>query len=253
MSVTGQSGVGRIRWFNDFAGAEIPVANAVAYGTTAGGCNYYLGDFKLIGDLAETDTGAVSTDKANGYILLSGNDEDGKGAAIATGVNLSPALNGTIVVEARLERAVLTAGTVFVGLMGAAVDDVAEPITCATTVLTKVTHCVGFLLNSELSAADGLWHMPYLLAADTTQTSSDVEASQTAVATESDVVRLEVDNNGAARWYINGILEQSVGAGLAATTTTLMAAAVGCWGTASTAATVDVDYLLVEANRDWSR
>ena len=253
MAISGQSGVGRIRWFNDFAGAEIPVANAVAYGTTAGGCNYYLGDFKLIGDLGETDTGAVSTDKANGYILLSGNNEDGKGAAIATGVNLSPVLNGTIVVECRLERAALTAGVVFVGLAGTLADDVAEPCTSTGTTITKVVPCLGFLLDSQLTAADGLWHMPYLLAADTTQTSTDVDSSQTAIAAESDLVRLEVDNNGAARWYINGELEQTVGAGLAATPATLMGACVGCWGTTTTAATVDVDYFLVEANRDWTR
>jgi len=252
MSITGQSGVGKIRWFNDFAGAEIPVANAVAYGTTAGGCNYYLGDFKVIGDLAETDTGVVATSKANGYALISGNNEDGKGVAIATEVNLSPALNGTIVVEARLERAALTAGVVFVGLAGTLADDVAEPCTSTTTTITKVVPCVGFLLDSQLTAST-YWHMPYLLASDTTQTSTTVVASQAAVAGESDVVRLEVDNNGAARWYINGVLEQSVGAGLAATTTTLMGACVGCWGTTTTAATADVDYFLVEANRDWTR
>jgi hypothetical protein len=252
MSITGQSGVGKIRWFNDFAGAEIPVANAVAYGTSAGGCNYFLGDFKVIGDLAETDTGAVSTSKANGYVLLSGNNEDGKGAAIATEINLSPALNGTIVVEARLERAVLTAGVVFVGLAGTLADDVAEPVTSTTVTITKVVPCIGFLLDSQLTAAT-YWHMPYILASDTTQASTDVVASQVAVAAESDVVRLEVDNNGAARWYINGVLEQSVGAGLGVTTTTLLGACVGCWGTTTTAATVDIDYLLVEANRDWTR
>jgi hypothetical protein len=252
MSVSGQSGVGKIRWFNDFAGAEIPVANAVAYGTTAGGCNYFLGDFKLIGDLAETDTGAVATSKANGYILLSGNNEDGKGAAIATEINLSPVLNGTIVVESRLERAAVTAGVVFVGLAGTLADDVAEPVTCTTATITKVVPCVGFLLDSQLTAGT-YWHMPYLLAADTTQTSTNVVSSQIAVAGESDILRLEVDNNGAARWYINGVLEQSVGAGLAATPATLMGACVGCWGTTTTAATVDVDYLLVEANRDWTR
>ncbi len=253
MSVSGQSGVGRLHWFNDFGGAEIPVANAVAYGTSAGGCSYFLGDFKLIGDLAETDTGAVATDKANGYILLSGNNENGKGAAIATGIILSPVLNGTIVVECRLERAVLTAGNVFVGLAGTLADDVAEPVTATGTELTYVVPCVGFMLDSQLTAADGLWHMPYLLASTATQVSTVIEASQTAVAGESDLVRLEVDNNGAARWYINGVLEQSIGAGLAATTTTLMGACVGCWGTTGTAATVDVDYLLVEANRDWTR
>jgi len=64
---------------------------------------------------------------------------------------------------------------------------------------------------------------------------------------------VEVDSNGAARWYINGKLEQSVGAGLAADVDTLLAGGVGCWGTTTTAADADVDYLLIEANRDWTR
>ena len=254
MSVSGQSGCGEIRMFEDFCGAEIPIANAVAYGTSAGGCNYYIGDFKVTGSLQDTDSGIVGLSKASGYGQLSASaTADGDGCFFGTEVSFSPILNGTIVVEARLERAALTAGTTFVGLMGVNIDEVDEPITCATTTLTKVTHCVGFLLNSELTAADGVWHMPYLLAADTTQSSSAVEASQTAVLAESDIVRLEVDNDGSARWFINGKLEQSVGAGLAATPATLMAAGVGIFSTTTTAATVDVDYLLVKANRDWTR
>jgi len=238
--------------FEDFCGIEVPVANNVAYGTTAGGCTYNIGNFRLIGDLAETDTGLVGTSKASGYGLLSGNNEDGKGAAIATEVCFSPALNGPIIVEARLERAVLTAGVVFVGLAGTLADDVAEPVTSTTTTITKVVPCVGFLLDSQLTAST-TWHMPYILASDTTQTSTTVVASQVAVAAESDVLRLEVFADGSAKWYINGKLEQSVGAGLAATTTTLLGACVGCWGTTTTAATVDIDYFLVEAERDWSR
>ena len=39
-----ESGPGLIRFFNDFGGAEVPIATNWAYGTTAGGCNYYLGD-----------------------------------------------------------------------------------------------------------------------------------------------------------------------------------------------------------------
>jgi len=254
MSVSGQSGCGEIRMFEDFCGAEIPIANAVAYGTSAGGCNYYIGDFKVTGSLHDTDSGVIGLSKASGYAQLAASaTADGDGIFFGTEVCFSPILNGTIVVESRVERAALTAGTTFIGLMSANADEVAEPITCATTTLTKVVPCVGFLLNSELTAADGLWHMPYLLAADTTQTSTGVAASQTAVIAESDIVRLEVDNDGAARWFINGKLEQSIGAGLAATTTTLMAAGVGIWATTTTVATVDVDYLLVKANRDWTR
>jgi len=244
--------MGKIRWVFDSAGAEIPIATNVAYGTTAGGCTYFLGPFKALGDLAETDTGFVSVDKANGFLRISQNNEDGKGAGLGTAICLSPALNGTIVVEARLERAAVTAGVVFVGLASTIADDVAEPVTSATTTITKVVHCVGFLLDSQLTAT-ATWHMPYLLAGDTTQTSTDVVSTQVAVAGECDIVRLEVFPDGGAEWYINGKLEQTVAAGLAAATTTLQGALCGCWGTTTTAASVDLDYFLVEANRDWTR
>lgn len=252
MSITGQSDAGLIRLFNDFCGPEIPVLNAVAYGTTGGGCNYYLGDFKVTGDLGETDTGVVSTPKASGYVLISGNNENGKGVAIGTEVVFSPVLNGTLILEARLERAAVTAGVVFVGFCTANADDVAEPLTSTGTTITKVVPSVGFLLDSQLTATAD-WHMPYLLASDTTQDSDTVVSSQTAVAGESDILRVEIDPNGAARWYLNGVLEQTIGAGLAATTTTLLCGIVGCWGTTGTAATADVDYLLVKASRDWTR
>jgi len=254
MSLTGYGSEGVIRYFTDFLGAEIPVTNAVAYGTTGGGCNYYLGDLKVTGSLQDTDSGIASVGKSGGFArLASSATADGDGIAIGTEVSFSPALNGTMSLEVRLERAALTAGTVFVGFMAANADEVAEPITCATTVLTKVTPCVGFLLNSELTAADGLWHMPYLLATDTTQTSTGVVATQTAVLAECDVVRIEVDAGGGAKWFINGKLEQTVGAGLAATAATLMSAAVGVWSTTNTVATVDLDYFLFEANRSWAR
>jgi len=40
---------------------------------------------------------------------------------------------------------------------------------------------------------------------------------------------------------------------LAATATTLMAAVCGVWATTTTVATLDVDYFLVTASRDWTR
>ena len=252
MSITGISGYGRIKLFNDFMGPEIPVANAVAYGTTAGGCNYYLGDFGVWGKLSETDTGVAKLSKENGYVRVGGNNEDGYGVFIGKYLNLTPGYNGPIVIECALERAAVTAGVVFVGLMGTHADNTAEPCTSATTTITKVATCCGFLLDSQLTAST-TWHMPYLLSTDTTQTSTGVASSQTATAAETDIVRLEVFANGGAQWFINGKLEQTVGAGLAISTTTKMSAGVGCWGTTTTAASVDVDYLAVEANRYWAR
>lgn len=255
MTTSGQSGRGRIRLFNDFCGPEIPIATAVAYGTSAGGCNYYLGDFKVTGSLQDTDSGVISQSKASGYVRLSSSaTSGGDGIAIGTEVVFSPVLNGTLVLECRLENySVLTARNVFVGFCTANADEFVENLTSTGTEITLVVASVGFILDSQLTAADGLWHMPYLLASDATQVSTDVQASQTAIAGESDIVRLEIDNNGAARWYINGILEQTVGAGLAATPSTLLAGLVVVSSTTSTVASIDVDYLLIEANRDWTR
>lgn len=247
-----QSGRGKICLWDDFCGPEIPVANAVAYGTSAGGCNYYLGDFRVTGDLGETDTGVVGLSKASGYVRVSGNNEDGKGVAIGTEAVFSPTLNGTLVLETRLERAAVTAGVVFAGFGALNADDVAEPITATGTTLTYVdTVVAGFLLDSQLTAS-AVWHMPYIGGTATSQTdSTQVVSTVTAVAAESDILRVEIDRNGDARWYINGDLAQSVTG--AVSTTTLLAGLVGCWGTTTTAASVDVDYLLVEASRDWTR
>ena len=247
MSLTGMSGCGRIRLFEDFTGEELPVAVAVVAEAAAG---YGIGPYKLAGDTAETDTGFVTVSKANGFIRLSGNNEDGKGASIGTNVCFSPVLNGPLVLEARLELAALTARNVFVGFATANAADVAEPATATTVTITKVVPCVGFLLDSQLTSAT-YWHMPYILATDTTQTSTGVIASQAAVAAECDVLRIEVDPNGTARWFINGKLEQTKAS--AATTTTLLAGFVGVFGTTTTAADLDLDYLLIEANRDWTR
>ena len=249
MSVSGQSGCGKIRLFEDFLGGpDVAVSNTDAIKTSAASA----GPFSMYGSLAETDCGLVLLGKASGYGRITGTDEDGYGLSIGTEVNMSPALNGPIIVEARVEHQALTTRTTFVGLMATAADDIAEPITCATTVLTKVCACVGFLYNSELTTS-ALWYMPYLLATDSTQTSTNVASSQVPVAAESDILRLVVNSDGSAEWWINGKLEQIVGAGVAATTTTLMAAIAGTWGTTTTVSDLDIDYLLVEANRDWTR
>ena len=244
-------GYGNLRFFNDFCGPEIPVANAVAYGTSAGGCNYYLGEFAVKGDLGETDTGVVSLSKASGYVRVSGNNEDGKGVALCTEISFSPVLNAPMAVECRLERAAITAGNVFVGFCGTLADDVAEPLTATTVTLTLTAAAIcGFVLDSQLTAA-AVWHMPYNGGTTAGPTlSTTVESNQSAVAAESDILRVEIDTNGTARWYINGKLEQTVAG--AVSTTTLMAALVGCWGTTGTAASVDVDYFAVEATRDWT-
>jgi hypothetical protein len=247
-----QSGFGRIELFDDFCGPEIPVANAIAYGTSAGGCNYYIGPFKVTGDLGETDTGIVGLDgTVNGVIRLSGNNENAKGAAIGTGIHFSPVLNGTLVAETRVQRAAVTAGVVFFGFCDVNADDVAEPLTSSGTTLTLTASDIcGFALDSQLTAT-ATWHMPYNGGTTTGATDSTTVVSDVvAVLAEWDVLRIEIASNGTAFWYINGDLKQTVAN--AVSTTVVQGAYVGCWGTTSTAASVDVDYLHVSANRDWT-
>lgn len=246
-----QSGYGRIRLFNDFVGAEIPVANAVAYGTSAGGCNYYLGDFAVKGDLGETDTGVVAISKANGWVRVSGNNEDGKGVSIGTEICWSPALNGAIAMETRVEMAALTTRVVWFGLCGTHADDVAEPLTATGTTLTlTATDLCGFVFDSQLTATK--WHMPYKGGSTTgPTTSTNVESDVTPVAAEADVLRLEVFPDGRAKWIINGNVEQEVAG--AVSTTALQSAFLAVFGTTTTAADADFDYFAFEANRDWNR
>jgi hypothetical protein len=248
MSITGMGEKGQIVLFEDFCGPDLPVANAEA-ATTPG---HFIGPFRIVGDTVETDSGVVLAGKSSGYATLTVNDENGKGVGFATDVCFSPALNGPIVVEARVETSALTARNIFVGLASTIAADVAEPVTATTVTITKVVPCIGFILDSQLTDS-AAWHMPYILASDTTQTSTDVDASQDAVAGESDVLRLVVNTDGSAEWWINGKLEQTVGAGKGATTTTLQGALVAGFGTTTTAADLSVDYMLVKANRDWTR
>lgn len=246
-----ESGYGRLNYKNDFLGAEIPVANAVAYGVDAGGCNYYLGEFKVTGDLGETDTGVVSLAKTNGWVRISGNNENGKGVAIGTEVIYSPSLNGPLAIEARVEGQALSTRVFFIGFADVNADDVAEPVTSTGTTLTLVaSDLCGFILDSQLTDATD-WHMVYNGGSTTGETASgNVDADAVAVAGQSQVLRVEIDTNGTARWYIDGILKQTTVN--AVSTTVLQAAYVGCWGTTTTAADLDIDFIAVEANRDWT-
>ena len=251
-----QSGYGKILLFDDFAGPEIPVATNVAYGTTAGGCNYYIGPFKVTGDLAETDTGVLGLARVNGSVKISGNDEDGKGVAIGSEVVFAPNLNGTIAVECRLSLDALTARVIWVGFVNANANDVAEVVkrTAGTTITAQATEFCGFAYDSQLTATDD-WHMMYngstaATSTSTTYTSTDFVTDGFSAINTYMVVRVEIDSNGTARWYVDGDLKQTVKNDVIATTK--FAGLVGAWGTTTTAASADIDYLAIEANRDWT-
>ena len=65
-----------------------------------------------------------------------------------------------------------------------------------------------------------------------------------------DVLRVEIDNNGTARWFINGVLKQTKAG--AASTTVDLAAVVLLEANGGAVETADLDYILVTAARDWT-
>jgi len=81
-------------------------------------------------------------------------------------------------------------------------------------------------------------------------TSTSVDADDDAVAGEWQVLRLEIDTNGTARWYIDGVLKQTKTG--AASTSVNMALILGVEAKGAAIENLDVDYLLVQANRDWT-
>jgi len=234
----------------DAGGAEFPVENAVAYATSPTHPN--IGDFILKGDIGETDTGAITVSIFNGALRISSNDEDGKGAALTTELIFRPDKNGPLVLEARVQLQSLLVRSIFVGFCGTIVDDIAEPLTSTTIThtLTAADLC-GFVFDSQLTALTE-WHACYNGGTTTGQTiSTSTGTGIVAVAGEWDLLQLEIFPNGTAKYYINNALESTVEG--AVDPTVLQGAVCGAWGTTTTDSDIDVDYLLAEGNRDWSR
>ena len=247
-----QSAYGKILLFNDFAGPEIPVATNVAYGTTAGGCNYYLGDFKVTGDLADTDAGVVGLAKANGWVRLTGTNEAEAGCAVGTEAVFSPTLNGPFAIEARVETQTLSARNLLIGFCDVNADASVVPPTVGsgTTVTLTASDLCGFSYDSTYTdSAD--WHMAYNGGSTTGETTStNIDADEAVVASTSQVLRVEIDTNGTARWYIDGDLKQTVTGAVSTSTDLAVLLMVEAKGAAVEA--MDVDYVLIESNRDWT-
>jgi hypothetical protein len=210
-----------------------------------------VGDFCLTGSVDETDAGIVPISKAGGWARLTGTNEDGAGAVLGTNIGFSPALNGTLVFETRLELQAQTARHTWVGFSSVKAIDTAEPLTATTVTITPVAGSyVGFFQDSQLTTAE-FWYMAYNGGTATAPTTPITGIVGDAIVTAaSQVLRVEIDSNGTARWFIDGVLRQTVAG--ACSTTTLLAAFVGTFGTTTTISDVDLNYVKFNANRDWT-
>jgi len=253
-----QSGPGVIEIFEDFIGAEWIVAETAVSGS--------IGSLRIIGDgVAETDSGAVSLDSdgLSGVIQLTTTNEDKHDCGLATAVMWDVALMGTLVLEARVRLPAEANRAVFIGFSDVATDAVSLEDDLihgnGTTTTLTASDLVGFHYSSEYTATD-TWHTVYNGGTATGETTStSIEATgHDAVAGEFQVLRLELAPNGTAFFYIDGkpagnsASVKASGIAGAASTSVDMAALVIVETKTTTALTLDVDYMLVRGNRDWT-
>ena len=247
-----QSGDSRLVINEDFlGGTEVAVAS-----TTAPPINWppFL---TFVGQgIADTDSGAVmlDSDGMNGVVQLTTTNEDVHCAGFQTPVMFDVALNGTIVMEVRCRQAALNTGEVFIGFSDVATDlAIIEGAIChgdTVTVTLTASDLVGFLMASDLTDNSD-WHGVYNGGTTTGETTStDVDFDAGATAGEYQVLRLELFPNGTVEWWVDGVLEQTVTGAVSTSVDLCMNVLVESKTTA--VKTLDVDYIRVWANRDWT-
>jgi len=256
---TVQSGVGRIRLFEDFFNV---VDNSDQTDNSTVDDMTSIGPFSVFGEGSiEIDSGLLSQHDLNGVVRATTTDVGDDGTIIGTYNCFDVALMGPIILEARIKFNNISTKRCFFGLTDATGGDekkdlsIEDDIVASTTLtFTPVaSDYVGFLFSSEMTDVD-VWH--YLYRGGTAaQTGGAVAETYDfdgyeLVADTWQVLRLEVDPNGTARWYIDGVLLATVEN--ACSTSVDMGVVLGVEAVGNAIEEMDVDYLLVEANRDWT-
>ena len=249
-----QASKGRIEIFEDFIGGEDIIANTAASRTfgTAG--------LRVIGQgIAETDSGIVllESDGLNGVGRLTTTNEDAHSCGLATATMFDVGKMGTIVLEARVQFENLDTKEFYFGLTDVNADTTiiegsGNPtlVGNGTTMTLTASDLCGFYLSAELTD-DEDWHAVFNGGTTTGETDSTaLDLNDDAVAGEFDVLRLEVGNNGTARWFLNGVLKKTQTGAVSTSTDLAVVLIVATYGAAIE--TADVDYISITANRDWT-
>ena len=242
-----QSGNGRICLFNDFSG----VANSL----TLTAYTAQLGEFFAGGEgFEDNDAGIAGKNALSGVVTITSANTDADTTFIGTHIAFDVGLMGPIVLEARVQLPDLDTKEIFFGLTSIlSVDEQLEDIVqnASATTITMPADLVGFYLSDELTTVAGDWHaINNGGTATATTTTTNGQLNNVAVAGDWQVLRLEVMPNGTAYWYIDGVLKKTVEN--AASTTTNMAVCLAAAANTTQLAIFDCDYLMVEANRDWT-
>ena len=242
-----QSGNGRIKLFNDFAG----IGNTLALTADTA----QVGDFYAGGEgFEDNDAGIAGKDALSGVVTITSANTDADTTFIGTHIAFDVGLMGPIALEARVQLPDLDTKEIFFGLTSIlSVDEQLEDIVqnASATTITMPADLVGFSLSDELTTVAGDWHaINNGGTATATTTTTNGQLNNVAVAGEWQVLRLEVMPNGTAYWYIDGVLKKTVEN--AASTSTNMAVCLAAAANTTQLAIFDCDYLMVEANRDWT-
>jgi len=239
---------GRIRLFYDFFG-EDNIANTAE--------TRLLGPFVVGGQgNAETDAGVptLSSDGLSGVGRITTTNEDNHTTLVGTPIAFDVALMAPLVAEVRVRFADLDTKEAFIGFCDIDPNTLSietDVMTGATAALTLTASDIcGFFLSAELTD-DEDWHGVYNGGTTTGETTStSVDLDDDAVAGEWQILKLEIDPNGTARWYIDEDLKQTVST--AVSTTTDLSFICGVEAKGDAIETMDVDYIVVKANRDWT-
>ena len=246
-----QSGYGKISIFEDFlAGEDIVAATAATRAFGGSG-------LRVIGQgIAEADSGITvgESDGLNGVGILTTTNEDAHSVGLTTGKVFDVGKMAPINIECRVQFPDLDTKAFYFGLTDVNGDTTilegANLVASGASVTLTASDLCGFLLDAE-ATDDEDWIMVYNGGTTTGETTiASIDADNDAVAGEFDVLRLEISINGTARWYINGVLKQTV-TGAVSTSTDLAVLAM-IEARAASNEYVWLDYIAIEANRDWT-
>lgn len=251
------AGPGKIRIFEDFTGGQQDLIANTSVDYTR-----WLYDFRVVGQgMAETDSGVpLIATTPGGAVRLTTTNEDVHTIGLETPAVFDVGLMGPLVAEARVQFDAFTTLAAFMGFtdieIGSSVPDIQTDIlTAASATLLTLTasDLVGFYgPDAEITATPTEWMGVYKGGTTTGETTAANVNLGTPVCVpgEWQVIRVEVDPNGDARWFVDGKLRQSVAKAVSTTVDLKFFIAVGAKD--ALIADMDIDYILVTANRDWT-
>lgn len=217
---------------DDFEGAAL----SSSWGHPTKGSDGATADFAILADVngkirGTTGAGAGATMAVNGIMLY---------RSLGWKAN-----QGGLSFEARIQTSAITTISYFVGFTDQ-VSTLTAPITSAAsvdTITTNASNAVGFMFDTSMTTKN-LWLVGVAADVDATAQNSAIAP----VAATYITLRVELTTAGVASFFINNVAVGTAMSG-AVTATTALTPCVSVFTRAAGSATMDVDYINVQALR----